>query len=1420
METPDHSSLRRTPPFVRAKNGEWFSISAAPNFMLHHHVRLDPLNRLHFFLPITISFPNRPTIKTFAFVDSGSCGSHIGDVFSKRHSLPRAAKPIPVPIFTIDDRPLVSGLLTHDVIAQLKVRDHAETIRLGIVSMPYPVLLGLDWLKQHNPAIDWTRGQLALSCCGANHNFPISAFGKGYSLASPSVSDHIKIASLGLGLRLNNPPPISKYSLPDQLPFQPPKSETFASGIFANYSATPSVLRPVIPNGPSRQELKAIWLSPLTPPLPVYGPPNKPVDISHVSPSRFLKYSKNQQCYCIWYTPNQDLNIRINALSTHSLPPDNAPSTQPPPEPPPISIPPDDVTDPDEDVRKLVPSKYHDYIDVFSPIEVKKLPKHRPNDINIEIEEGKQPPFGPIYSLSLEERKALNDYIQEHLAKGFIRPSTSSASSPILFIKRKTGDLRLCVDYRGLNAITKKNRYPLPLTHDLIDRVAGCTKFTVIDLKNAYNLLRVKEGDEWKTAFRTHLGLYEYTVMPFGLTNAPATFQAFIQETLHDILDISCVVYLDDILIFSKPEQNHDELVKQVLERLRTSNLFANAKKCEFDKSHVEYLGYIISAQGIQMNPKKLATVTDWPLPKTIKQVQSFLGFTNFYRKFIHHYSEIALPLHALTTKAIQHSFQGLTNLAKESFEQLKLAFTTAPVLQHFNPNLPSTIITDASDFAIASILLQPDKNNLLHPVAFHSRKLSPAEINYEIHDKELLSIVDCFRDMRSWLIGSSHPIKVISDHKNLEYFMSSKELNRRQARWSMFLSEYNFELDYAPGKKNPADFPSRRPDLSPKQGDDVLRYQNKPLLTHHHLHLLFPSKSLVQSPIPPPTSINSLSTFNLDNSELLNEFKESFRQDIEWRDALSKNDNSFSVQNDIVFHNNRLYVPQSLRTKILHLRHDSLLSGHPGRAGTYDLVQRDFSWPGMRRYIRSYVSSCEQCQRTKNATHKPYGLLQPLDIPDRPWHSISMDFIVKLPASHGYDSIWVICDRMTRAAHFIPTCETMDAPQLSRLFLDRIFRYHGFPQSIVSDRGSVFISSFFTNLMKLCGTKMKTSTAYHPQTDGLTERTNQTLETYLRAFCSYQQDDWVDYLALAEFSFNNSVNSSTQQTPFYANFGYHPTFDISISERTTNPSSTDLATRLDLIQAELRAELAHSNEYMSKYYDRRHLPHPSFKVGDYVWLLRRNIKTTRPSEKLDYRRLGPFKILDQRGQSSFLLKLPSTLSRLHPVFHASLLEPYINPNIIPDRINTPVNSNIEIPDETSHKISTIIDSRKVGHRYDYFVRWKNLPESENSWLPFSEISNTLFHILEQFHRRNPTRPHPPRFSFSITNTDSPSSFQDFSLNKTDPKNLPSRPISPPPQPYLRDYQPPVQQKTRSGRLIHPPASKDYATSILKKGVM
>lgn len=346
------------------------------------------------------------------------------------------------------------------------------------------------------------------------------------------------------------------------------------------------------------------------------------------------------------------------------------------------------------------------------------------------------------------------------------------------------------------------------------------------------------------------------------------------------------------------------------------------------------------------------------------------------------------------------------------------------------------------------------------------------------------------------------------------------------------------------------------------------------------------------------------------------------------------------------------------------------------------------------------------------------------------------MDFIVKLPRSHGYDSIWVVCDRLTRYTHFILCNETLDAPGLAWLFLDRIVRYHGVPDSIISDRGSTFVSQFWRELTRHLQTELKHLTAYHPQTDGLTECTNQTLETYLRAYVSYQQDDWVDYLPLAEFAFNNAVNLSTNQTPFYANYGFHPSFEPHLADPVSVPGAADLATRLARLHDELRAELKIAQERQARHYNRCVSDAPSYTPGTLVWLHRRHIKTTRPSDKLDHRRLGPFPIETRLSPLVYKLCLPSYLSRLHPVFHVSLLEPYnSNPEFHAPSDPFPFGL---AEDSTPLVIKAILDSRKLGQRYEYRVSWQGLSEDENSWLPLSDFPTTSNELLERFHRRHP----------------------------------------------------------------------------------
>lgn len=1416
-------------------NGVWIPRPAgAPRFRLSSHVHNSQFSTDHFFVPIVLEFPNRKPIHTHALVDSGATASCVSLAFANRHSLPRRLKDESIPITAVDGRPIATGLVTHDVVTSLRLQAHSEVISLGVVSVRYPVILGLDWLQRHNPSVDWARRQLALTCCGVNPIHPVSVLGTGLGHVPPPTfvsSFHaLSTTSIGLGFGLNSrtltksqPDNITRsdqvlcwphargtYLSASTIPWHAPRLSSPASRIatttFRPSSPPESGLGSGLNSSPPPMSSSAPGLGPGLNSVESSSPPSSPsLDISFINSARFRKYARNNPSALLWYHPHGTPGYIIAAASLADT--SSPPSTSPLPEPPPA-----------ENYLKFVPDKYHDYASVFSPVDVENLPPHRPEfDAAIELEEGKIPLFGPLYHLSQHERQVLFDYVETNLRKGFIRRSTSSAGSPVLFVCKKTGELRLCVDYRGLNAITKKNRYPLPLFDDLLDRVQGCKVFSVLDLKNAFNLIRVRDGDEWKTAFRTHLGLFEYTVMPFGLTNAPGIFQGFIQDTLRNLLDVVCVVYIDDILIFSRTPEEHEHHVKLVLNRLHEAGLFANAKKCAFEQSEVEYLGYLLSSDGIKMHPRKLETIADWPTPASVKDVQSFLGFTNFYRRFIDGYAHIVVPLNALTKKDVRAAPFTLTPAAADAFSMLKHVFMSQPVLSHFDPNLPCTLATDTSDFAIAGVLHQPDSDGLLHPVAFFSRKLSPAEINYEVYNKELLAIVESFRDMRAWLIGTDPPVSVVSDHKNLEYFMSSRVLNRRQARWSMFLSEFNFVLNYAPGLKNPADAPSRCSDFAPQEGDDVLHANEKVLLTPFHTQKLFPSGS--QSSAHQPLHISTITSTAIDTSKLWHRYDAAVRDDKEWRDALTRQDPKFKLDGNLVFYDGRLFIPRSMRADILHSRHDSPLAGHRGRQATLHNVLCDYSWPGITTYVRKYVHACDVCGRIKMPRHKPFGLLRPLDIPNRPWQSMTMDYIVKLPLSHGYDSIWVVCDRFTRYAHFVPCNETLDAPGLAWLFLDRIFRYHGLPDSIISDRGSTFVAQFWCELTKLLQVQLKHSTAYHPQTDGLTERTNQTLEAYLRAYVSYQQDNWVDYLPLAEFAFNNSVNASTKQTPFFANYGFHPSFEPRLSEPSSVPAAADLAHRLDRLHDELRDELKLAQEHQARYYNEHVREARWYQPDQLVWLLRRHVKTTRPSDKLDHRRLGPFPIDHAISDVAYKLHLPAHLSCLHPVFHVSLLEPYHDPS---DFHAHAMPLPYELFDDTPpHAIHSILDSRRLGQRYEYLVHYKDSTAEEDCWIPLSELSTSYNELLECYHRRNPHTPCPSSIlHHNARTTDSSAPLRPQvppSSAAAPPPPAPAiphsapRPSSPAPahlNPHV-EYTPPSQTTLRSGRVSRPPPRRD-----------
>ncbi|KAK1912987.1 hypothetical protein P3342_004923 [Pyrenophora teres f. teres] len=440
------------------------------------------------------------------------------------------------------------------------------------------------------------------------------------------------------------------------------------------------------------------------------------------------------------------------------------------------------------DVRSLLPKQYQSYFELFNPKEASKLPPHRgpgvDHKIELESKDGQQPqpPWGPLYR--------------------FIRVSSSPASSPVLFAKKPGGGLRLCIDYRALNAITRKDRYPLPLIRETLNNISKAKWFTKLDVIAAFHKIRVAEGDEWKTAFRTRFGLFEWLVTPFGMANSPSTFQRYINWTLREYLDEFCSAYLDDVLIYTDGSlRQHQDHVRKVLSKLQSAGLHVDIKKCEFEVKSTKYLGFIIDAgKGISIDPDKVKAIKEWEAPKTVKGVRSFLGFANFYRKFIRDFAKIATPLTRLTGDV---SFTWGKD-EQAAFDKLKEIFVIEPVLATFDSERDTVLECDSSGYATGGVLSQYDEEG----------KNNAHECNYEIHDKELLAVVRCLEEWDAEL-RSVKSFKVITDHKNLEYFMKPKMLSERQIRWAASLSRFNMEILYRPGKQN---------DLPEDAGDERLQ--------------------------------------------------------------------------------------------------------------------------------------------------------------------------------------------------------------------------------------------------------------------------------------------------------------------------------------------------------------------------------------------------------------------------------------------------------------------------------------------------------------------------------------------------------------------------------------------------------------------
>jgi len=566
---------------------------------------------------------------------------------------------------------------------------------------------------------------------------------------------------------------------------------------------------------------------------------------------------------------------------------------------------------------------------------------------------------------------------------------------------------------------------------------------------------------------------------------------------------------------------------------------------------------------------------------------------------------------------------------------------------------------------------------------------------------------------------------------------MSKRLLNRRQARWAQFLSRFDYEIVYRPGKSNgKADALTRRPRDLPEGGDERLKTMEqvvlKPTNLPEQVRIL---ASDLRKQCPVQEQLEEASKQDVLVAKILH----AVRQGTLMREIMVAECSEVKGQ---LHYGGKRYVPEDpeLQLPLIKEHHDTPLAGHPGRSKTFDLLSCQYYWKTMRKQVDRYVRSCAECQKSRIGRHASFGVLRPLPVPEQSWEDISMDFVTGLPECEGYDAIWVVVDRLSKMRHFIPCRTTIEARGLAEMFLKEVIRLHGLPKTIISDRGPQFTAVFWKRLCERLGVDRRLSTAFHPQTDGQTERMNASMEQYLRIFVSHQQDDWVQWLPLAEFAANNGTSEATKCSAFFAVTGIDSrmTFEEAAGEpgesRAIDADQTQ--TTMHQIYEHLRVEMRRSQEIMEEGAKRKRLPAPQIEEGSKVWLDARHIRTTRPSRKLDWKRLGPYTVKRKVSPYTDELELPRGL-RIHPVHHVSLFDGVAEDPLPRQEITPP--PPVEVDGEQEYRLERVEDSRVYRNQLQYLVRWTGYDQM--TWEPARDVDG--LQALDIFHWKYPHKPGP-----------------------------------------------------------------------------
>ncbi len=957
----------------------------------------------------------------------------------------------------------------------------------------------------------------------------------------------------------------------------------------------------------------------------------------------------------------------------------------------------------------IISKEYQKYKILFEKeSDQKTLLKHQSWNHEIKLVDDKKLTKQFIYSLLTEKLDALRQYLKENMQKKFIRESQSSAEYSILFVLKSNESLRLCVDYRALNNIMIKNSYSLSLIAELQNRLQSAQWFMKFDILETFNRIWIKEEDEWKTVFCTRLKHYEYLIMSFDLINASVTFQIFVNNVLQRYLNQFVIVYLNDILVYSKTKKEHVQHVKKILQTLKKVDLRIKSGKSEFHVQNVQFLRFIIMSQSLRMNSKKIEAVTTWSTSKLKIEVQFFLEFANFYRRFIERYFRIISSLMNLTRKDISFVW---TEKAEEVFKKLKKLFISQSILIMFESEKLITLEMNASDEAIEACISQSDDKKRLHLIAFHSRKLTDAELNYEIHDKKLLAIVDSFKQWRVYLEESRHQVQVYIDHKNLLYFTITKVLNRRQIRWSKKLSSYNFQIQYWKKSEN-----SKINVLSRRADHMTDRSQvNQTILQENSDNLIVYNRQ------------NAV-TLQINNRDLEKWVKLKLAKNSVAQDIMKniENNANFEIINEILTFQNLIYVSTRCRQEMIDDHHKSMIHEHQDSNKIIERISRIYYFSKMRKQIEDIIRKCDVCIHMKHNRHKLYELLKSLSTSNHTWKSIALNFIVKLSKSKKrvikttYDSILIIMNRLIKYEYFLSYKKATFAKDLTYMFLRMIVANHELSDEIISNRDKLFTLKFWKFLMNQLEIHHKLSTAYHSQTNEQMKRMNQTLKQYLRCYINYRQNDWIQLLSVAQLTFNSATTEVISMSSFFANYEFESEILKESREFAQLAQKATLQIeQLQLLQKELQKNIQFLSKRMILYANKRRDRKSTFKKRNKAYLLRQNIKTKRSSNKLNHMKLESYKILEIKESINYKLDL-STFMKIHSIFHICLLKSADSNTSIQTKSS-------EIDSESQnveYEVENILNRQNIKDQFHWLIKWKDYEHIENTWESERNLKN------------------------------------------------------------------------------------------------